>query len=1117
MPDAPAGKESAILIPRTERPGRTRFFQPSDWWAAATAGVLVLLVYLFTMAPDVTLEDSGELAVGAYYAGVPHPPGYPVWTIYSWFFTKVVPFSNIAWRVTLGSAFAGACSCALLALMVSRGTTMMLEGMRDFRELDRRRGTWIAVVSGTVAGMLMGFNGFMWSQAVIVEVYTLSVFSLMGMLACLMRWMHNPGRRRYLYWTFFLFGICFNNHQSLVVAAIGLEIAIAAADRSLGRDLFLGNVIVYVLGLVAKLMGWIEVFDQNWALFIIYNLVGIGSIAAFLWLWSVTIDDGLFDKRRLWCCLGLLGVWLLGLSFYLYLPIASSTNPPMNWGYPRTWDGFLHTFFRQQYEQPNPTIKLDSLNPQDIVRDLILFIQQMWMYVKGAAREFNPLLLCLAAFPFLLIGRMDRRSRSWLVGLTGVFFCLAVILMILLNPPPDRQSQELNRVFFTPSHTIIAILMGHGLGLITALLAVRYRELRMYGILGGALAVVVAGLIWLDPLDGYEAALRRVHPLDTTFAMLLLVCTGAFAAALALNRQRLPLVLVLAIFSLLPVQSLLSNWWVNEKRGHLFGFWFGHDMFEPPFDLYPPMERGAILYGGTDPGRFNPTYMIFCESFLSPSRKRDPDFDRRDVYIITQNALADETYLDYIRAHYSRSNQIDPPFFQEMLGADGKRTNRLARMAAPLDRAMSRFGARVEASRRAAGIYPEEELVLPIYDDLVKAIHHYWDITGKRGDLGREAVNSVNGTLTRQIFEENPDREFYIEESFVLGWMFPHLSPYGIILRLNRREVPRITGEMMERDREFWDRYMERLIGPVVREETTIEELREFALDAHLRGDLAAFPGDPRFLRDDWARKAYAKLRSAVAGVYTWRVSPDCPPHLRPTGEENRAALVREADYAFRQALALCPYSAEVAFRYADFLRMQNRIDDAVEVVDICYRFDPENRGIRGLRRQLEEYRDHMKRTLVLQEETGRLMEAHVRDPADLDAATKLVGHYIAMGDTNRAVAVLRTLAAQENLGEPAFVTLISAYMGLRLYEDLEGMLLRYAPVATNKHRVWFDLGATQALLGKNSEALRSLARAMELGHAAGEADTLRKLLREDARLNRIRSLPAFRPLLADP
>src|SRR5688572_21976960 len=97
---------------------------------------------------------------------------------------------------------------------------------------------------------------------------------------------------------------------------------------------------------------------------------------------------------------------------------------------------------------------------------------------------------------------------------------------------------------------------------------------------------------------------------------------------------------LLAVFALAPIYSILTHWRQNEQRGHLFGFWFGHDMFIPPFKgadgkpLYPPMERHAVLFGGTDPGRFNPTYMIFCESFLPPELRRDPEFDRRDVYLI---------------------------------------------------------------------------------------------------------------------------------------------------------------------------------------------------------------------------------------------------------------------------------------------------------------------------------------------------------------------------------------------------------------------------------------------------------------------------------------------------
>ena len=95
-------------------------FRHLDWLAAVLTFAIVGVVYFASLAPELTLEDSGELVTGSFYAGIPHPPGYPVWTIYSWLWTVLVPFGNMAWRVGLAEAFAGATACGLLALTVSR-------------------------------------------------------------------------------------------------------------------------------------------------------------------------------------------------------------------------------------------------------------------------------------------------------------------------------------------------------------------------------------------------------------------------------------------------------------------------------------------------------------------------------------------------------------------------------------------------------------------------------------------------------------------------------------------------------------------------------------------------------------------------------------------------------------------------------------------------------------------------------------------------------------------------------------------------------------------------------------------------------------------------------------
>jgi len=35
------------------------------------------------------------------------------------------------------------------------------------------------------------------------------------------------------------------------------------------------------------------------------------------------------------------------------------------------------------------------------------------------------------------------------------------------------------------------------------------------------------------------------------------------------------------------------------------------------------------------------------------------------------------------------------------------------------------------------------------------------------------------------ILNKNPERDFYLEESYPLEWMYPQLSPHGLIFRLH--------------------------------------------------------------------------------------------------------------------------------------------------------------------------------------------------------------------------------------------------------------------------------------------------------------------------------------------
>src|SRR5438105_4885440 len=69
---------------------------------AGAVFVATLLLYSWTLAPTVTLIDSGELIVVAYGLGVAHPPGFPLWVILA-HLASLVPLGNVAVRINFSS------------------------------------------------------------------------------------------------------------------------------------------------------------------------------------------------------------------------------------------------------------------------------------------------------------------------------------------------------------------------------------------------------------------------------------------------------------------------------------------------------------------------------------------------------------------------------------------------------------------------------------------------------------------------------------------------------------------------------------------------------------------------------------------------------------------------------------------------------------------------------------------------------------------------------------------------------------------------------------------------------------------------------------------------------
>src|SRR5208283_1027184 len=145
----------------------------------------------------------------------------------------------------------------------------------------------------------------------------------------------------------------------------------------------------------------------------------------------------------------------------------------------------------------------------------------------------------------------------------------------------------------------------------------------------------------------------------------------------------------------------------------------------------------------------------------------------------------------------------------------------------------------------------------------------------------------------------------------------------------NRNPLPELPDEVLKRDHAFWSVFSERLIGNWITYDTSVRQIVDFIEKVYLQHDYMGFKGDLRFVRDESAQKAFSKLRSSITGVYAWRLSPQCPDEYRQKTAAGTQALVRETDFAFKQAFAFCPYSPEAVFHYViNFLLPMGRVDD---------------------------------------------------------------------------------------------------------------------------------------------------------------------------------------------
>lgn len=344
---------------------------------------------------------------------------------------------------------------------------------------------------------------------------------------------------------------------------------------------------------------------------------------------------------------------------------------------------------------------------------------------------------------------------------------------------------------------------------------------------------------------------------------------------------------------------------VREIWGAFDAFGEGDEKYSKLFanQIVQSIPSGGIYFGGTDPGRF----------LITAMQKSQVDGD--PFFTLTQNGLADNSYLDYLSTMY-----------------DGK-------IYTPTR----------EDSARCFQEYTEDAQQRMQRHQLKPGENVSKDANGKLRVSGQVSVMEINGLLCKVIFDKNPDREFYIEESYPLDWMYPYLEPHGIIFKLNRQPLTTLTDEVVQADHDVWTKYASEMIGKWLQDDTSINKVSEFSEKVFLNHKYGSYGADPRYIENAYAHKMFSKERSSIAQLYAWRAQ-----HASDGVEKQR--MSDAADFAFRQAWALCPYSPEAVYRYVTFLMEDKRRDDALLIAETAAKFKVPNTQFQGLINQLKHW-----------------------------------------------------------------------------------------------------------------------------------------------------------------
>jgi Protein of unknown function (DUF2723) len=173
-------------------------FDVATFGVGATVAGLAFLLYFLTAARDIVVGDTPELITAAVTLGVPHPPGYPLFTMLGHLFS-LLPFGPVPFRVNLLAV-----TCDALTVAVIFFTALRLSRSRP---------------AAAIAALALAVIPAFWKWSLAAEVFPLNNLLASVLIYLLVAWHEEPHRPGVLIAAFFVTGLALTNHHTIVLLA----------------------------------------------------------------------------------------------------------------------------------------------------------------------------------------------------------------------------------------------------------------------------------------------------------------------------------------------------------------------------------------------------------------------------------------------------------------------------------------------------------------------------------------------------------------------------------------------------------------------------------------------------------------------------------------------------------------------------------------------------------------------------------------------------------------------------------------------------------------------------------------------------------------------------------